>query len=78
MDRFKSQVFIGIISDSLGEYDQAEAYYRKVLEIAPNHPDANNNLAFILSEKPNHLEEAFRLAKVARENVPKIPMSRIP
>jgi len=66
-------IAIALISDIQGNFIQAEQYYRKVLEIIPDHPDATNNLAFILSEKIEFLEEAFRLAKIARVKSPKNP-----
>ncbi len=64
---------ISFIHDAAGRYDLAETYYRKVLDISPGHANAANNLAFILSEQPEHLEEAFRLAVMAREKMPKNP-----
>ena len=64
---------IGYIHDAAARYDLAEIYYRKVLEIRPGHANAANNLAFILAEQPEHLEEAFRLAVMAKEKMPKNP-----
>ncbi len=64
---------IGTISDLSGNTSEAETYYRKVLELAPTHANAANNLAFILAEKKSSLEEAFRLAKIARDANPKDP-----
>lgn len=64
---------IAVIFDREERLDQAEIYYRKVLEIDPQHIAAANNLSFILSEKPGTLEEAFRLAKIARNKRPKDP-----
>lgn len=64
---------IGTIFDLQGNVNQAEKYYRKVIELNPDHIDATNNLAYILAGKPESLEEAFRLAKKAREKMPKDP-----
>jgi tetratricopeptide (TPR) repeat protein len=64
---------IGFIHDAAARYDLAETYYRKVLEISPGNPNAANNLAFVLSEQPEHLEEAFRLAVMAKEKMSKNP-----
>jgi tetratricopeptide (TPR) repeat protein len=64
---------MGFIYDSKKKFDLAQAYYRKVLNLDPKNPDAANNLAFILSEKPGKLEEAFRLAGIARQKRGKKP-----
>ncbi|MEA2060867.1 MAG: tetratricopeptide repeat protein [Thermodesulfobacteriota bacterium] len=64
---------IGFIHDTAGRYDMAEGYYRKVLEIAPDHANAANNLAFILSQDTGSLDEALRLASMARVHMPKSP-----
>ncbi|MEN8210824.1 MAG: tetratricopeptide repeat protein [Thermodesulfobacteriota bacterium] len=70
-DFLPALISMGVIFDIQGYYDKAESYYRKVLAINPEHPDAANNLAFILSENPASLEEAFRLAKSAKQKKPK-------
>jgi tetratricopeptide (TPR) repeat protein len=72
-DYLPALIAMGYAYDTLGSSDQAETYYRKVLQINPKHPNAANNLAFILCERPDHLEEAFRLAKLARQSRPKDP-----
>lgn len=64
---------MGTLYDRLKNNDKAEEYYRKVLAINPRHPDAANNLAFLLSENQGSIEEAFTLAKIAREQRPKDP-----
>ncbi len=64
---------IGFIHDAAARYDLAKAYYRKVLDLDPGHANAANNLAFILADQPEHLEEAYRLAVMAREKQPKDP-----
>jgi tetratricopeptide (TPR) repeat protein len=64
---------IGSILDFQGNYDRAATYYRKVLRLNPNHPNAANNLAFILAEKKGGLNEGFRLATIARKARPDDP-----
>lgn len=66
-------ISMGVIYDTLGNVSQAEAYYRKVLELNPKHADAANNLAFILSERKEAVDEAFEYASIAREEDPKNP-----
>ena len=64
---------IAAIYDLKGDKQSAKEYYRKTLATMPDHPDAANNLAFILSEKPETIEEAFRLVKIAYNKKPKDP-----
>jgi tetratricopeptide (TPR) repeat protein len=59
--------------DAGDDFASAQTYYRKVLSLDPRHPLAANNLAFLLSEDKNRLEEAFRLAKMARQIRPDDP-----
>lgn len=62
-----------LIWDQAHDLDRAESYYRRVLLLDPKHPVVTNNLAFLLSEKQGGIEEAFRLAKTAREVQPENP-----
>ena len=66
-------IAMGEIYDTLGNVYQAEVYYRKVLELNPKHADASNNLAFILSERKETVDEAFEYASIARAKNPKNP-----
>jgi Tfp pilus assembly protein PilF len=51
--------------------DKAVEAYSKVLEIAPDHVWANNNLAWILAEQHRDLNRAAWLATKALEGAPK-------
>lgn len=59
--------------DAREDFASAQTYYRKVLAVDPRHPLAANNLAFLLSGDKNRLEEAFRLAQMARQIRPDDP-----
>lgn len=72
-DYLPALLSIGSIFDIQGDLDTAELYYRKVLHLNPKQADAANNLAFILSEKKDQLEEASRLVKIAMDQQPKNP-----
>jgi tetratricopeptide (TPR) repeat protein len=50
----------GVMWASRGDYDQAIASLRRVIEIAPNNSLALNNLATLLAERPNQLAEALQ------------------
>ncbi len=64
---------MAIAYDRQGNFSQAEKYYRKVLLINPEHAKSANNLAYLLSGNENTLEEAFKLAKIAKKQRPKDP-----
>jgi Tfp pilus assembly protein PilF len=51
--------------------DKAVEAYTKVLEFAPNHVGASNNLAWILADQQRDLNRAALLAKKALERAPK-------
>ena len=50
----------GVMWARRGEYDEAIASLRRVVEIAPNNTLALNNLATLLAERPNQLAEALQ------------------
>ncbi len=57
-----------------GDHGAAERYFRLVLRITPENPQAQNNLAWVLVTQPNpgagELEEGLRLAEQAARNDP--------
>ncbi|MEQ1921096.1 MAG: tetratricopeptide repeat protein [Pyrinomonadaceae bacterium] len=56
---------IGILEDGRGNTAEAEANYRKALDIAPDSAIAANNLAWLLADNSGNLDEALRLASGA-------------
>jgi len=56
---------LGILEDSRGNTNEAEAAYRKALQIAPETPIAANNLAWLIADTQGNLDEALRLATLA-------------
>lgn len=64
---------LGTHYDRQGEKEKAEIYYRKALAIKGDYAPAANNLAFILVERGEKIDEAFDLAKLARGKRPKDP-----
>ncbi|TVQ63609.1 MAG: hypothetical protein EA378_01615 [Phycisphaerales bacterium] len=53
------------VASSSGRTQESEAYYREVIELAPDHALAMNNLAYGLAVRGADLEEAERLAERA-------------
>ncbi|MFC1823267.1 tetratricopeptide repeat protein [Thermodesulfobacteriota bacterium] len=62
---------LGTIYDRQGDKKRAESYYRKALEIKKDFGPAANNLAFILAAEGVELDEALKLALLARNKMPK-------
>lgn len=56
---------IGILEDGRGNIAEAEANYRKALDIAPDSAIAANNLAWLLADHSGNLDEALQLASGA-------------
>jgi tetratricopeptide (TPR) repeat protein len=50
--------------------EKAKTYYKEALKTNPKFPLAANNLAWMLAETGKDLDEALRLAKLARESDP--------
>ncbi|HEY4484893.1 MAG TPA: tetratricopeptide repeat protein, partial [Nitrospiria bacterium] len=51
-------IALGNLLTERGDFRQAEKLYRRALKQSPDHPMANNNLAWILIEQDGNLEEA--------------------
>ncbi|MBU2632077.1 MAG: tetratricopeptide repeat protein, partial [Proteobacteria bacterium] len=66
-------MMIGIIYDSYKNFEKAADHYRKALEINPDYAPAANNLAYHLLQRTNQIDEALRLARVAKEKLPEDP-----
>jgi len=64
---------MGLLHDEQGDKEKAEAYYREALEVSKTFGPAANNLAVILAERDDGLDEAFRWAQTAREQLPEDP-----
>jgi tetratricopeptide (TPR) repeat protein len=55
-------VSLGNLAFENGDLQQAEEYYRHVLQRQPEHPQASNNLAMVYLTRGERLAEAERLA----------------
>lgn len=58
-------VALGDLAFENGEWEEAELYYQKALELSPNHPVAANNLAMLYLSQGKNSDEAERLARHA-------------
>jgi Flp pilus assembly protein TadD len=53
------------ILEKLERFEEAEAAYRKAIELQPRHVNSLNNLAYLLAEKRKNKAEALKLARKA-------------
>ncbi len=65
---------LGNLEESAGDRTEAMLHYRKVLEVDPGHAGALNNLAWLLAEFANALDEALKYAEAAGEADPDNPV----
>ena len=61
----------GVAAHKEGKLQEAEKFYRGILGVQPNHPDANHNLG-VLAVSVNKADAALPLFKMALEANPKI------
>src|SRR5262245_29471520 len=58
---------LALLYERMGNFPQARDAYKKVLSINPNFVPALNNLAYLDAERLNQLDEAYELARRARD-----------
>lgn len=56
-----------------GRLEDAKTNYRRALQLSPNQPGALNNLAYLLAETDDNMDEALRLAQRASQQLPDEP-----
>jgi tetratricopeptide (TPR) repeat protein len=62
---------LGATSERKGDYAQAEKYFLKTLELAPNFAEALNYYGYMLAERGEHLDKARDLIEKALKLEPK-------
>lgn len=68
-----AHVLLGVVLNSQGKIEDANAQYRKALVLSPKTPLAANNLAANLVDHGGNIDEALKFAQVAREVAPENP-----
>ncbi len=76
LDRRRPGVWasLGVLAYQRGDYDEAERAFRELVALAPNDPDALNNLAWVVGREgasSSALQEALPLAQRAVELSPR-------
>ncbi len=65
--------FAGNMEELRGGSQQAEGLYRKALQVQPNNGPAANNLAYLMLQNGENIDEALSLAQIARQKMPDSP-----
>lgn len=65
--------FVGNMEELRGGVRQAEVLYRKALQVQPNNGAAANNLAYLMLQNGESIDEALSLAQIARQKLPDSP-----
>ena len=66
-------MIIGALYDGQKKSDMAKQHYEEALRVNPEFAPAANNLAYILAESDQELDNALQLAKLAKEKLPEDP-----
>jgi tetratricopeptide (TPR) repeat protein len=66
-------MLLGVLYDTQKKFDLSEKHYREVLRVNPDFAPAANNLAFLLADRSENLDEALMLAQKAKEKLPQDP-----
>lgn len=69
----QARLQLASLAETAGDRTGAEEQYRKALEIQPRYSPALNNLAYVLAEKADSLDEALTYAQQAVEGAPGNP-----
>ena len=62
--------FAGTMEELRGRSQKAEDVYRKALQVDPNYGPAANNLAYLMLENGESIDQALSLARIARQKMP--------
>lgn len=72
-DMVGPNMLLGTLYDTQKKFDLSEKHYREVLRIDAGFAPAANNLAFLLADKGEKLDEALNLAQGAKAKLPEDP-----
>src|SRR5205823_7736797 len=64
---------VGMIKTEMKDFSTAAATYEKILAVNPKFSPALNNLAYLYSERLGRLDEAYKMARQARDLLPSDP-----
>ena len=68
-------VALGGVLEAQNNWQQAEDYYQKALQVQPDYPIAANNLAYLMLNHGGNVNVALTLAQTARKGLPDVANS---
>ncbi len=69
----QAQSFLGMLAEAAGDQNKAIAYYQKALQLQPEQPTVENNLAYLMAENGQNTDVALTLAQSAQRAMPNSP-----
>lgn len=69
----RALTWLANVEELLGNRAEAIRVYQKVVEADPNMPEALNNLAYLLAQQGDRIDEALKYAQKAQELAPENP-----
>ena len=66
-------MMLAALYDTQKNQAMAETHYRQALNVKADFAPAANNLAYILAEREENLDEALNFARIAKEKLPQDP-----
>ena len=66
-------ILSGELYEAKKDWDQAKSMYQQALSIAPDHPLASNNLAYVMLQQGGNVDMALSMAQTARRGMPESP-----
>ena len=67
---FRGFMLLGFLEESRGNWQRAQEMYEKALQASPEHPQASNNLAYLMLEHGGNVDVALTYAQTARGKMP--------
>ncbi len=69
----QAQSYLAMIAEAAGDQPKAITFYQKSLQIQPEQPVVENNLAYLMAEAGQNMDVALTLAQAAQRAMPNSP-----
>ncbi len=69
----QAQSFLGMLAEAAGDQTKAIGFYQKSLQLQPEQPTVQNNLAYLMAENGQNTDVALTLAQSAQRAAPNSP-----
>ncbi len=69
----QAQSYLGMLAEASGDQGKAIGYYQKSLQLQPEQPVVENNLAYLMADSGGNTDVALTLAQAAQRAMPNSP-----